>query len=120
MNQRFLSVQPAARFLRALALAVPLSATGGAAANASYWNLFNIEGESTVSAEIVTYAAFIDMLNDTNRTGNFNPGGAADNVVGTGAGILSRPPVSVAEPGTLAVLASGLAALGFARRRRRR
>ena len=40
---------------------------------AAYWNVFNFEGESEVSAEFVTYATLSDMLNYTNRTGDFTP-----------------------------------------------
>ncbi|WP_291299096.1 PEP-CTERM sorting domain-containing protein [Elioraea sp.] len=86
----------------------------------TYWNVFNVEEEAAIPANIVTYATLADMLGDTNRTGLHAPNnfGFARNIVGSGADILPRPPVSVAEPGTLALLGVGLAALGFARRRR--
>lgn len=34
-----------------------------------YWNVFNIEGESSVGADLVTYNSLTDMLTDINRTG---------------------------------------------------
>jgi hypothetical protein len=81
-----------------VAAAVFLSA---AAANgaAIYWNLFNIEGESSVNATYITYTTPADMLNDTNRTGNFDHDGsvAGQNVVGSGATI-ARDPIPVPEP----------------------
>jgi hypothetical protein len=42
-----------------------------AQADPTYWNVFNIEGESAISADIVTYGSLTDMLNDTNRLGVF-------------------------------------------------
>ncbi|WP_282611229.1 hypothetical protein, partial [Pelagibius sp. Alg239-R121] len=55
-----------------------------------YWNLFNIEGESTLSSSLITYDSLTDMLNDENRTGVLVPDGQssgqfAGNVVGTGS-----------------------------------
>ena len=103
---------------------------GGAANNVvgsgsdgtTYWNVFNIEGESGLSAVIVTYATLADMVIDTNRTGSFNPGGAANNVVGSGADILRSsppPPGAVPEPAAIGLLASGVLGLALLRRRRR-
>ncbi|MCL4798297.1 MAG: hypothetical protein KJ025_01840, partial [Burkholderiales bacterium] len=57
-------------------------------AKAAYWNLFNLEGESGLSAVFVTYATHADMLNDENRTGSFTADGNAPfgaNIVGTGS-----------------------------------
>jgi len=88
------------------------------AANAAYWNVFNIEGESALTAQLVTYSALNDMLTDTNRLGVFNPTGgfAGPNIVGSGSdGTLVR---GVPEPGTLALLGLGVAALAAKRRRR--
>lgn len=99
---------------------------GGAADNVvgtgsdgtTYWSVFNVEGESALSAVIVTYATLTDMLNDTNRTGGFNPGGAANNVVGSGADIRGALPIP--EPDAASVLAAALAALAAVRPRRTR
>ncbi|MEX1214500.1 hypothetical protein, partial [Saccharospirillum sp.] len=51
-----------------------------------YINLFNIEGESDLSAQYVTYNAFDDMLLDTNRLEVFTPDtfGFGHNIVGSG------------------------------------
>ncbi|WP_326534347.1 PEP-CTERM sorting domain-containing protein [Pseudorhodoferax sp.] len=68
------------KFLAALGLSLGLSA---GAAHATYWNVFNIEGERDVSAAIVTYATRADMLTDTNRVGLFEP-----NTAGFGANIV--------------------------------
>jgi hypothetical protein len=48
---------------------------GSGSDGTTYWNVFNIEGESAISADIVTYGSLTDMLNDTNRLGVFDPGG---------------------------------------------
>ena len=99
-----------------VALATVFSAS---AARAAYWNLFNIEGESAISAEFVTYATLADMLNDENRLGAFVPDGAfiGRNIVGSGADILSRPPGAVPEPSVISMLAGALAMLALRRRR---
>ncbi len=105
--------------------------TGGAARNvvgsgsdgASYWSLFNFEGESTSDAIYVTYTTLSDMLVDTNRTGQFSPntGGAARNVIGSGASVIGGlPPTSVPEPKSLGLVLLGLACLAGARARRRK
>ncbi len=72
----------------ALAAAAALAwTTNGSAASAVYWNVFNVEGESDLSADIVTYGALGDMLADQNRTGVFtpNPLGFGTNIVGSGS-----------------------------------
>jgi len=61
---------------------------GSGVAHATYWSLFNLEGESSASAIYVTYASRADMLTDSNRTGEFipdNAGLSAQNVVGSGS-----------------------------------
>ena len=63
-----------------------------AVASSVYWSLFNIEGESAVSAQYVTYNTLMDMLLDTNRVSNIAPDtfSAGRNVIGSGASIRSR------------------------------
>ena len=89
------------------------------AAQATYWSLFNIEGESILSADYVTYATLTNMLQDTNRTGVFSPnsGGAGRNVVGSGSDEIGNG-TTVPEPGTLALLGLALAGLAATRRRK--
>jgi PEP-CTERM motif len=94
---------------------------GSGSDGSSYWNVFNIEGESSQSANIVTYATLSDMLADTNRSGTFipNPGGFGSNIVGSGsdntAGGGGTP---VPEPGSLMLVSLGMACLGFRLRRK--
>ncbi len=57
------------RVLALTAAAALAWTTNGSAASAVYWNVFNVEGESALSADIVTYGALGDMLADQNRTG---------------------------------------------------
>ena len=77
---------PFRTFLALAVLSGTLAATANATAN-TYWNVFNIEGESSISASIVTYPSLPDMLADANRTGNFtpNPLGFGVNIVGSGS-----------------------------------
>jgi hypothetical protein len=101
--------------------------SGGAAENVvgsgsdgnTYWNLFNIEGESSLSSVYITYASLLDMLNDDDRTGSFipdNSGGAAENVVGSGAWVsITAPPNDVPEPTTFILLVMGLLCMGYGR-----
>ena len=76
-----------------------------------YWNLFNIEGESSISAVFDTYATLADMLTDQNRTGSFTANGHAPfgaNIVGTGAMIVPDVQASVPTPVPLALLLAGV------------
>jgi hypothetical protein len=83
----------------------------------SYWNVFNIEQETAQNAQLVTYSSLNDMLLDANRTGVFTPTAtspfAARNIVGTGASVA----MSVAEPGVIWILVSGLIILLIVTRR---
>ena len=91
---------------------------GSGSDGSTYWNVFNIENEGAIDADIVTYASLTDMLLDTNRTGTFSPGAFAQNIVGSGASILLTPAV-VPLPATFTLLATsmGLWFLAFFRRR---
>jgi predicted HAD superfamily Cof-like phosphohydrolase len=95
---------------------------GSGSDGASYWSLFNLEGESAADAIYVTYASLSDMLLDANRTGQFVPntvGGSARNVVGSGASIMGGlPPTPAPEPASFALALLGLACLASARVRR--
>ena len=66
---------------------IGLVAMASTAAQATYWNLFNQEGESDLSAQYVTYNSLDDMLADTNRLGIFTPDhfGAGSNIIGSGS-----------------------------------
>ncbi len=79
----------------------------------TYWSLFNIEGESSLTASYVTYRTLDDMLRDTNRTGIFDPNatGFGRNVVGSGATIIPLP-------AAFWLLGTGIAALALAAPRR--
>jgi hypothetical protein len=100
-----------------LALLAILLSPMAANADPIYWNVFNIEGESSQAAHIVTYSSLLDMLADSNRTSDNTMSGFGRNIVGSGASF-SRA-VSVPEPGTLALFGVGLAGLGLTRRRRK-
>ena len=71
---------------------------------ATYWSLFNIEGESAVSAQYVTYASLADMLGDSNRLGVFNPGTFGHNIACTPAAA-----VGTALPGGNTAMPPGFA-----------
>jgi hypothetical protein len=83
----------------------------------SYWNLFNLEGESAAGAVFVTYASLFDMLNDENRIASFAADGAGSfgaNIIGTGAFYTSDtppPPPPIPLPAAGWAVLSGLGAL---------
>ena len=87
-------------------------------ARAAYWNVFNIEGDTSLSAQFVTYATLGDMLADTNRLGVFVPNAfdVGQNIVGSGAEIQQEVPVP--EPATLAILMASILMLALLSRRR--
>lgn len=60
---------------------------GSASDGIFYWNVFNIEDETTQGSRIVTYSSLFDMISDINRIAVFNPdgGGVAENIVGSGS-----------------------------------
>ncbi len=59
---------------------------GSGSDGATYWNVFNIEGESEIPAAFVTYASLMDMLTDTNRLEVYSQaGGSFQNIVGSGS-----------------------------------
>jgi len=97
---------------------------GSGSDGTTYWNLFNIEGENSLSAGFITYATLIDMLNDTNRVVFAQPNGyaAGQNVVGSGATVMAMtgpgPVTTVPEPEALWLLGLGLVALSFQARHR--
>ncbi|WP_170841642.1 PEP-CTERM sorting domain-containing protein [Nitrosomonas aestuarii] len=88
--------------------------------HATYWSLFNIEGESTLSANYVTYASLNDMLTDTNRLGVFQPDpfGFGRNIVGSGSDNKANNPRPMPESPTLVLLGIGLAGFAVARRKK--
>ena len=99
-------------------------------AHATFWNVFNIEGESSVSADIVTYISLSDMLTNANRTGTYTVGGFGRNIVGSGSdgtggggsgggGSGGGSSGTVPEPATLSLLGLGFASLAVMARRRR-
>lgn len=78
----------------------------------TYWNVFNIEGESSIGADIVTYDTLADMLTDSNRTSVNTLGGFGTNIVGSGA---FNPPVPIPEPSSWLLLMVGAAGIFFSR-----
>lgn len=110
--------------LSGLIAAAALSILSGPAAAATvvYYNLFNLEGESSLSAAFVTYASLADMLNDENRIGSFTADGNTPfgaNIVGTGAFVVADTPHPVSLPATSWLVALGLSVIASARPRRR-
>ncbi|PTN09419.1 PEP-CTERM sorting domain-containing protein [Nitrosomonas aestuarii] len=96
---------------------------GSGSDGTTYWNLFNIEGESSISASYVTYGSLNDMLTDTNRLSNSQPNsfGFGSNIVGSGSdNKASNPdnPRPVPESPILVLLGIGLAGFAVARRKK--
>ena len=87
------------------------SSTGTAHAQAMYWNVFNIEGESSIGADLVTYSSFADMLSDANRTSVNTLSGFGAHIVGSGASLAES--VAVPEPSAAALLLAGILALAI-------
>ena len=89
---------------------VPENVVGSGSDGTTYWNVFNIEGETAQGARIVTYASLNDMLNDENRTSVIAPDGGfvPENVIGSGASVDSQGPGT--DPGVVPI-ASPLALL---------
>jgi hypothetical protein len=88
-------------------LSAAVLALGASLAHATYWNVFNIKGESTEAAHIVTYGILADMLADANRVGDFTMASFGRNIVGSGSDVLAGggPTGSVPEPGSLSLVA---------------
>lgn len=80
--------------------------------------MFNVEGESSLSAQYVTYAALGDMLADSNRLSVFtpNPSVFGVNIVGLGSDEM-RATKPAPEPSSLALVGLALATLGGLRLR---
>ena len=81
----------------------------------TYWNLFNSEGDSTGSAQFVTYTTLNDMLGDTN--GVPGPFPTHVNIVGSGS-TLFEVRDAIPEPITATLGLMGLGVIGLATRRR--
>jgi hypothetical protein len=89
---------------------------GSGSDGTTYWNLFNIEGESAASAAFVTYGTLADMLNDENRISAVLGDGAGSgrNIVGTGFFFDAVSPVP--EPSMSWLVLVALGATHIARR----
>lgn len=89
----------------------------------TYWNVFNIEGENNIGADIVYYSSFEDMLNDDNRVGvgqtNAFGGGFNANIVGSGGFLMPVDVPEVPIPASLPLLLAATGGLAFLRKKRR-
>jgi hypothetical protein len=87
----------------------------------NYWLTFNIEGESSVPASMLTFGSLTDMLNGTNYTGIYNPGSGglfARNIVGSGSdSYVFAPTPDVPEPMAWTMLVAGLGVIGAMKKR---
>ncbi|SFR47649.1 PEP-CTERM protein-sorting domain-containing protein [Marinobacter daqiaonensis] len=88
---------------------------GSGSDGTSYWNVFNIEGESDIGADIVTYGSLADMLTDVNRTSVSTLTGFGANIVGSGAFNFDKG-IQVSEPAHWGMLLFGLFGLYLRRR----
>jgi hypothetical protein len=85
---------------------------GSGSDGSTYWNVFNIEGESAIGADLITYSSLADMLSDLNRTSTNTLSDFGRNVVGSGASLFQQP-VAVPEPSALALLLVGILSLAI-------
>ncbi|WP_299076879.1 hypothetical protein [uncultured Paraglaciecola sp.] len=95
---------------------------GSGSDGSSYWSLFNIEEESSQTAQYVLYDSLLDMFNDTNRLNVFDPNSfdVGRNIVGSFATVTeTTDPTDVSEPNMLSLASLGLLIL-VARRAKRR
>ena len=84
-------------------------AVSSTATHAIYWNVFNIEEETSFGAGFVTYNSLLDMLLDQNRAGVFSPdglGSSENNIVGSGAFVAG--PSMVPEPSAILLFGVGI------------
>ncbi|WP_375691324.1 VPLPA-CTERM sorting domain-containing protein [Pseudooceanicola sp. LIPI14-2-Ac024] len=92
---------------------------GSGSDGSTYWSLFNVEGESSIGADYVTYGSLADMLADSNRLSVNTLGGFGRNIVGSGAFVTRDEPNPVPLPASVPALLSGLGALAALRWRRK-
>jgi hypothetical protein len=82
---------------------------GSGSDGTTYWNVFNIEEETSFGAGFVTYNSLLDMLLDQNRAGVFSPdglGSSENNIVGSGAFVAG--PSMVPEPSAILLFGVGI------------